>query len=170
MPSGKTHEKLNLLSLHILALAGILSLTYYQYGLEISAYPLLFVIGYWFGTYYLGPDLDLKSSVYYRWKWGRSIWHPYQKRFSHRSVWTHGFLIGDIIRLLYFSLILLIPFSALSIVMKFPLLDIYTFIWNMSSNYLSYIGTCFFGICFASTIHIVSDYSTSWFKKNRKRK
>lgn len=55
-----------------------------------------------------GPDLDLKSRPYRRWGPLRFLWKPYQAALPHRSVLSHGPVLGTIIRIVYF----LIVFSA----------------------------------------------------------
>jgi uncharacterized metal-binding protein len=52
----------------------------------------------------LGPDLDLYSVHYKRWGMLRWLWRPYQQAIKHRSIWSHGPLIGTIGRILYVSL------------------------------------------------------------------
>ena len=51
-----------------------------------------------------GPDLDLYSFHYKRWGKLRWLWKPYQKAIKHRSIWSHGPIVGTIGRLLYLSL------------------------------------------------------------------
>jgi uncharacterized metal-binding protein len=51
-------------------------------------------------------DLDLPSEPYYRWKRFRFIWWPYQKIVAHRAVWSHGLVIGPVLRIVYFALAL----------------------------------------------------------------
>ena len=114
MPAGKTHEKINFLSLYILIFTGLLIFSYVVYGLFGVCLALLFCFGFTFGTYYFGPDLDLPSRPYYRWKGLRFIWKPYQKFVAHRSVWSHGLVIGDIVRVVYL-LLWLLPFYLLVI-------------------------------------------------------
>ena len=50
----------------------------------------------------LSPDLDLDSSIYQRWGPLRFLWWPYQKILPHRSVFSHSFVVGPLLRLLYF--------------------------------------------------------------------
>ena len=51
-----------------------------------------------------GPDLDLYSFHYKRWGKLRWLWRPYQQAIKHRSIWSHGPIIGTIGRILYLSL------------------------------------------------------------------
>ena len=55
-----------------------------------------------------GPDLDIYSVQFKRWGYFKFIWLPYQKYLRHRSFFSHGFIIGTVIRSLYFSLIILL--------------------------------------------------------------
>lgn len=51
-----------------------------------------------------GPDLDLHSFHYKRWGKLRCLWRPYQQAIKHRSIWSHGPIIGTLGRVLYLSL------------------------------------------------------------------
>jgi uncharacterized metal-binding protein len=51
-----------------------------------------------------GPDLDLYSIHYKRWGKLRWLWQPYQQALKHRSIWSHGPIIGTIGRIMYLSL------------------------------------------------------------------
>jgi uncharacterized metal-binding protein len=63
----------------------------------------LVAAGFLFGGLMFGPDLDIRSCQYRRWGWLRWIWLPYQQYFRHRSLLTHGPIIGTLLRLLYLS-------------------------------------------------------------------
>jgi uncharacterized metal-binding protein len=51
-----------------------------------------------------GPDLDLYSFHYKRWGIFRYLWRPYQQAIKHRSIWSHGPIVGTIGRILYLGL------------------------------------------------------------------
>jgi uncharacterized metal-binding protein len=51
-----------------------------------------------------GPDLDLYSYHYKRWGIFRYLWRPYQKTLKHRSIWSHGPIVGTIGRIVYLGL------------------------------------------------------------------
>ncbi len=53
------------------------------------------------GGHWLSPDLDTQSKALKRWGWLRRIWWPYRKFIRHRSLISHGPLIGTAIRLIY---------------------------------------------------------------------
>lgn len=56
---------------------------------------------YLFGGLLFSGDLDVRSRPYKRWLWLRWVWIPYRHTFKHRSFWTHGPLIGTVIRMCY---------------------------------------------------------------------
>jgi uncharacterized metal-binding protein len=60
--------------------------------------------GFLFSGLIFGPDLDLYSFHYKRWGLLRWLWRPYQKAIKHRSIWSHGPIVGTIGRILYLSL------------------------------------------------------------------
>ena len=52
-----------------------------------------------------GPDLDLNSRPYRRWGPLKFLWKPYQAALSHRSAFSHGPILGTIIRIVYFLIV-----------------------------------------------------------------
>jgi uncharacterized metal-binding protein len=97
MPSGRTHDSITLWTLPIV--------TSTAFGLTQSGYLALFVSGgYLFSGLMFGPDLDIHSQQYKRWGILRWIWLPYRKSMRHRSLFSHGFIVGTIGRLLYLTL------------------------------------------------------------------
>ncbi|MBA3945680.1 MAG: metal-binding protein [Herpetosiphonaceae bacterium] len=50
-------------------------------------------------------DLDVYSTEYQRWGPLRIIWWPYQHMIFHRSVLSHGLVIGPLLRLAYFGVV-----------------------------------------------------------------
>lgn len=95
MPSGKDHIKINFTFLPVFIIV-LISL-----GFSSLKYGLLFSIGFAFGTLFLDPDLDTHGNSFRRWGILKSIWIPYQRTFPHRSIFTHGIIIGDLIRIIY---------------------------------------------------------------------
>lgn len=80
----------------------------------LSGYWYLGITGFLIGASFLfsglmfNGDLDIHSNVYRRWLFLKWIWWPY-RYFGHRSIWTHGPLIGTITRLLWVG----VPLSGL---------------------------------------------------------
>lgn len=96
MPSGRTHDRITLWSLPVVA-----ALTYTQ--TRSSKLTLLVAGGFLFSGLMFGPDLDIYSRQFQRWGWLRWIWIPYQKSLHHRSFLSHGPAIGTALRVLYLA-------------------------------------------------------------------
>ncbi|GAB4210774.1 MAG: metal-binding protein [Synechococcales cyanobacterium] len=96
MPLGKTHDRITLWTLPLVtAGAGWVG------GADIA----LAVGGsYLFAGLMFAGDLDTYSRQYQRWLWVRWLWIPYQKLVRHRSIWSHGLVVGTVVRLLYLGL------------------------------------------------------------------
>ena len=56
--------------------------------------------GFLFGGLWLSPDLDTRSNALKRWGPLGGLWWPYRRLIPHRSVWSHGPLLGTATRLL----------------------------------------------------------------------
>jgi uncharacterized metal-binding protein len=94
MPSGRTHDRITLWTLPIVA--GLtLAMT------RNSLPTLMICAGYLFGGLMLGPDLDLHSIHYKRWGWFRWIWLPYRNNIRHRSPYSHAPIMGTTLRVVY---------------------------------------------------------------------
>ena len=95
MPSGVVHDRIT-----IWILPWVVGITY---CLTRSAeLTLILAGGYLFSGMMFGPDLDIRSIQYKRWGIIRGIWLPYRRFLRHRSAWSHGFLLGTFVRLIYF--------------------------------------------------------------------
>jgi len=99
MPSGRTHDSITLWGLPI-----VTGGTWFYTG---NAPIALVVAGsYLFSGLMFGPDLDIYSHQYKRWGIFRWLWLPYRKMLRHRSIYSHGFLIGTLGRILYVMLLM----------------------------------------------------------------
>ena len=97
MPSGRTHDRITLWSLPL-----VTGLSFWQTG--NGSLTLLVASGFLAGGLVFGPDLDTRSIQYKRWGWLRWIWIPYQQQLPHRSLLTHGPIVGTLLRIAYISL------------------------------------------------------------------
>lgn len=94
MPSGRTHDSITLWSLPLIA-----GLTFAR--TQSSSLTLCVSSSYLFSGLMFGPDLDVYSHQYKRWGLLRWIWLPYRRSMRHRSFWSHGPLVGTIVRIAY---------------------------------------------------------------------
>jgi uncharacterized metal-binding protein len=97
MASGKNHDRITLIGLPLVA-AVSLAIT--------KSTDLTFWIAssFLFSGLMFGPDLDIYSRQYQRWGWLRWLWLPYQRCIRHRSILSHGPIVGTIGRILYLGL------------------------------------------------------------------
>ena len=51
------------------------------------------------GGLWLSPDLDTRSNALRRWGVLRFLWWPYRRLIPHRSLWSHGPVLGTTVRL-----------------------------------------------------------------------
>lgn len=97
MPSGKTHDRITLWCLPWVTVVAM-GITHHW------GYTGLVVLGFVFAGFMFGPDLDVRSVQSRRWGWLAWIWRPYRHSLRHRSLWSHGFLAGTVVRCLYLAL------------------------------------------------------------------
>jgi len=133
-----------------------------------------------------GPDLDLFSHQYKRWKKLRYIWLPYQKVIPHRSKWSHGPFIGTIVRLIYLGLWLVI-FALLAIAVWGGVkVLVYQINWldfvhikakqgivlmsALLKNNIAETVAILLGLELGSASHYIADWLSTTWKKLRKKK
>jgi uncharacterized metal-binding protein len=98
MPNGRTHDIITFTVAPVVA-----GISYYLTK-DIKTTAII-VSTYLFASLMFNGDLDVDSRPYNRWWVLKMIWIPYQLMFSHRSIFTHGLIIGTVIRILYISII-----------------------------------------------------------------
>jgi len=96
MPSGRTHDIITAVTTPILGFV----FNVISGDIKMTA---IFIVAFLFSSLMFNGDLDINSRPYRRWWILRIIWKPYQKIFEHRSYWTHGLIVGTVVRLVYIS-------------------------------------------------------------------
>lgn len=168
MPSGRTHDRITLWSLPIVVLASLL-LT------GSSALTLAVLGGFLFGGLMLGPDLDTRSIHHRRWGWFRWIWVPYRNSISHRSLLSHGPIIGTTLRVLYLLLILGMAIAAGMAILNEVLYLTWT--WGQMgrlielslSRHGQILMAAAVGLELGALSHYTADWGLSSYKQVRKR-
>ncbi|MEB3886806.1 metal-binding protein [Lyngbya sp. CCY1209] len=164
MPSGKTHDRITLWSLPLVA-----GLTFGQ--TRSSHLTLLVSASFLFGGLMFGPDLDIDSRQFQRWGWLRWMWQPYQNSLRHRSFLSHGPFIGTALRVLYLGTWLAIFAILVAIAANF-LLQVE---WDVSSwakdgvrslaeHHIEAIAI-FSGLELGAMSHYLSDWGSSAYKR-----
>ena len=77
-----------------------------EFALSSFATTLLVVGAYLFSGLLLSNDLDITSRIYKRWGPFRLVWYPYQRLIPHRSLLSHGLVVGPVLRVLYLYVML----------------------------------------------------------------
>jgi uncharacterized metal-binding protein len=138
MPNGRTHDIITF------ATAPIVGAVSYYFTKDIKTASI--ILGcYLFASLMFNGDLDTNSRPYNRWWLLKMIWIPYQLMFDHRSVFTHGLIIGTVVRILYLGLIpfLVLLFKGeLQVITNIP---------------LNIIILSFIGLELGSAVHTISD-------------
>jgi len=141
MPNGKTHDKISIITAPV-----VLGVSYYiTDNIELTG---IIFLTYLFSSFMFNGDLDTNSRPYNRWWLFKMIWIPYQLMFHHRSVFTHGIIIGTVVRLLYLCII--------------PLSIYYFQTGNIHINEiidLEILLYVFIGLELGSAVHTISDYT-----------
>src|SRR5262245_18414522 len=100
MPNARTHDAI---TYAIIPVTFIASEIYWSYHMTSG----IATVAMLFSWLLFGPDLDLDSKPYRRWGALKFLWKPYQAALPHRSLLSHGPILGTIFRIVY----LLIVFS-----------------------------------------------------------
>ena len=157
MPSGKNHDRITWICLPLVIFASLLIVD----KLDIA---IIVGIAFVFSGLMFGPDLDIYSVQYNRWRWLKFIWLPYQKSLKHRSVFSHGFIIGTVIRILYLSSILF--FLAIFLVAIAQLVFGFDWDWqkvvvigysNLTNTYMLEAIALFIGLELGAMSHYLAD-------------
>jgi len=141
MPNGKTHD---IITLIIAPIIGVI--TYYV--LTDIKITMILMFTYFFASFMFNGDLDTNSKPYNRWFILKMIWIPYQLLFNHRSIFTHGLIIGTIIRIIYIGII---PLSI--VVLHNNIQEVIIYI----KNNFNIILVLVIGLELGSAIHTISD-------------
>ncbi|KDR55268.1 MULTISPECIES: metal-binding protein [Limnospira] len=164
MPSGKTHDRITLWSLPLVA-----GLTFGQ--TRSSHLTLLVSASFLFSGLMFGPDLDLNSRQFQRWGWFRWLWVPYQKSLHHRSFLSHGPFIGTALRVLY----LFTWLGGFGVITTMAIEFLFSVEWTISSlagelwqflvnHSLEWIAI-FCGLELGAMSHYLSDWGSSIYKR-----
>ncbi len=160
MPAGRTHLRIELLTLPLWAILFYLFIDAAWWSVAI------FVGAYLFSSLLLSPDLDLRHNAARR-RWGLLgfVWLPYTKIFKHRGV-SHSLLLGTLTRLGYLALLAVIIALGLS----------YFNLWTLPVAQISWtkldlwlVGILLGGLWFPNILHAVVDRLDSLLPRRRRR-
>ncbi|MGF1458487.1 MAG: metal-binding protein [Leptolyngbyaceae cyanobacterium] len=168
MPSGKTHDRITIGATPWLGL--ITQLVTQHWG-----YTVLVIGGFVFAGLMFGPDLDIHSVQSKRWGWLAWIWRPYRRSLRHRSWLSHGFLAGTLVRLLYLSgwilvgILLVLEVSNTAGHTSVTWRELGQSIGQILVRHWRIWAAIALGIEIGAMSHSLADWSTSAWKRERKR-
>ena len=174
MPSGKTHDAVTF----FLAPPVFVAVWKFTQSVPLAA---IVTVAFLFGGLMFGPDLDTMSRQYTRWSFFRVLWYPYQAFFAHRSRWSHGFIFGTFLRIVYFMGAL----TLLSFVLTFIYTTFYgengtsllefTRTWSLIGDFLhantgehTFLSV-FIGLWLGAASHTITDLAGTFIKTGRLR-
>jgi uncharacterized metal-binding protein len=97
MAAGLTHDRITKICLPLVAGCGWLLTRKVELTIGLAA-------SFLFSGLMFGPDLDIHSVQTQRWGWFQWLWQPYRKLVPHRSLLSHGPILGTLGRVLYLGL------------------------------------------------------------------
>ncbi|NPB03856.1 MAG: hydrolase [Thermotogae bacterium] len=161
MPSGKVHDGVN-------TAVGLALGVVVWVETEDVVFTILFLLGFFFATYYLSPDLDLEGTRPVR-RWGKLsfIWRPYAAVMPHRGL-SHIPILGVLTRLGYLFLLLsLLWFLMMGILEYFGLSPPRLKLVPLRSDWWQ---PFILGVLLADTLHIAMDNLHTHLKRRRRRR
>ena len=100
MPNGRAHDLITIVTV------GIADGVYFRYMEHPQlSHAALFTGTFLFAGFACAGDLDLSSSELKRWGPLKFIWLPYTTLIRHRSLISHGLIVGGVIRALYLAIV-----------------------------------------------------------------
>ncbi len=173
MPNARTHDTITF------AVAPFTYLAAEMYWGD-TATSIIATVAMLFSGLMFGPDLDLDSKPYRRWGPLRFLWKPYQAALPHRSMLSHGPILGTVIRIVYF-LVVFSLFSATVLYLWHRYMfgaqttwqehfnvvktDLFTF-WDQTEK--RYFWATFAGLWLGAFAHTFADVTWSALKRRRR--
>jgi uncharacterized metal-binding protein len=164
MPAGRTHDKITFLASIPVGATACLS-----QGLAIG---MIVTVAFLFSGLLFNGDLDhdAEATCYDRWWIFRWLFWPYMKIMPHRSIWSHGPILGTLVRLLYVGVMAAIVTGVYAgvvqliglkweVTTKLPELPV-VFSW-VKTNRGELIATLI-GLELGSLSHTLADWTPNW--------
>jgi len=169
MPSGRVHDAITVLT----AAAAVPLIA------QIHPSPDWTSVGIGIGAYVfsgmaLSPDLDVHSRAYRRWGMFRFFWLPYQILVPHRHWLSHSWLLGPLLRALYF-------FGILYVLLRLGMAAIHQWVVPIDQSEIlqalqrelhltlqsrvTWAQSALVGLIAGGVVHSLTDAVFTWFKR-----
>ncbi len=172
MPNARTHDAITFLLAVPAALGGYVAT-------RSLAAAVIIAIAFVFGGLMFGPDLDTVSRQYSRWFIFRFLWFPYRSFFKHRSRFSHGLILGALIRVIYFLGVLTVIAFGVTYAWaaysggKLPNFVEFSRVWQIIGNFVRsnfgehFLLFVFLGLWFGAASHTFTDMAGTFVKTGR---
>lgn len=173
MPSGKVHDQITIVAAVVVA-----PIWWYFAPTHSPSETAILAASTLVSGLLFSPDLDLNSSIYHRWGPLRFIWWPYQKLIPHRSKLSHSFILGPLLRLVYFLGITWVLLRGLSWVVSL-FIDFDRNGWSQRTSdvvvnayhfYPRHFQVFLVGMFLGAGLHTGADLIVTAYKKRRHRR
>jgi len=172
MPNARAHDTITYAIIPFTFLAAEI----YWGNLATSAIATVAML---FSGLMFGPDLDLDSKPYRRWGPLKFLWKPYQVALPHRSKFSHGPILGTVIRIVYF-LIVFSVFTATVLYIRHRFVNVQQTTWQgefdvvkadlftfLNETDPKYLWGAFGGLVVGALAHTTADIVWSAIKRRR---
>ena len=109
------------------------------------------------GGLWLSPDLDTRSIALKRWGMLRGLWWPYRKFMPHRSIFSHGPLIGTSLRVGYLVGWITVFFVLLQLLGVYELANSAIYIYEKVSTHHKALLSLIIGLEGSAWLHLMQD-------------
>ena len=178
MPDGRTHDQITVVT--GVALAPLTYILLASRGVEPSTaagYTALLVGAHLLSGIMFSPDLDLDSRIDDRWGIFFWLWRPYTWFVPHRHRWlSHGLIISQLLRLLYFYLVVVGLLAGLAWVLGwvglvFPNYHAQLSAWllNVARDHPRETLAFIMGFCTGGAAHTIADWLVTGGKRYLRR-
>lgn len=174
MPNARTHDTITYAAIPFTFLAAE-----FYWGDHTTS--VIATVAMLFSGLMFGPDLDLDSKPYRRWGPLKILWWPYKAALPHRSVLSHGPILGTVIRIVYFMIVFSL-FAATVLYIRHRYIDVAETTWQGEFNVIKsdlftlfnktdekYLWGGFAGLWLGALAHTTADIVWSTLKRKRRR-
>ncbi len=126
-------------------------------------------ISFAIGGLWLSPDLDTNSKPLKRWGFLKILWRPYCKLIPHRSMLSHGFLIGTSLRVIYLLItvgIFILILDSLGISLQY---SYYQIVLELTRQYPKEIIAIISSLEVSAWLHLYQDHNQRKIKSMSQR-
>jgi uncharacterized metal-binding protein len=167
MPDARTHDQITIATgVALVPLAYTLQMSQGGESGTALGYTLLLVGAHLLSGIMFSPDLDLDSRIDDRWGILFWIWRPYTWLVPHRHRWlSHGLIISQLLRLLYFYVVVVLLLAGLTwvlgqidLVVPNYYIQLTNWLLNLARDRPRETLAFMIGFCSGGAVHTIADW------------